>query len=67
LDPALEFPSVRYGSVPTDGPVQGKAIGPHFQWMKNFYFELMGWEPETGKPLPHTHKALGLEKLIRAF
>jgi aldehyde:ferredoxin oxidoreductase len=32
--------------------------------MKSFYFELMGWDPVTGKPLPHTLKALGLEKLI---
>jgi aldehyde:ferredoxin oxidoreductase len=32
--------------------------------MKSFYFELMGWDPATGKPLPHTLKALGLEKLI---
>lgn len=66
LDPALENPSPRYGSAPTDGPAKGMAIEPHFQWMKKFYFELMGWDP-TGKPLPHTLKALGLEKLIEAF
>jgi aldehyde:ferredoxin oxidoreductase len=64
LDPALEAPSSRYGSTPTDGPAQGKAIGPHFQWMKRNYFELNGWDPATGKPLPHTLKSLGLEKLI---
>ena len=64
LDPALEAPSPRYGSAPIDGPAQGKAIGPHFQWMKRHYFELMGWDPATGKPLPHTLQALGLEKLI---
>jgi aldehyde:ferredoxin oxidoreductase len=33
LDPALEAPSFRYGSTPTDGPAQGKAIGPYFEWM----------------------------------
>jgi aldehyde:ferredoxin oxidoreductase len=32
--------------------------------MKSFYFELVGWDPETGKPLPSTLKSLGLEKLI---
>jgi aldehyde:ferredoxin oxidoreductase len=64
LDPALEVPSFRYGSTPTDGPAQGKAIEPHFQWMKSLYFELMGWDPTTGKPLPHTLSSLGLEKLI---
>ena len=64
LDPALEAPSPRYGSAPTDGPVQKVTIEPHFQWMKRFYFELMGWDPQTGKPLPQTLKSLGLEKLI---
>ncbi|MDI7259094.1 MAG: aldehyde ferredoxin oxidoreductase C-terminal domain-containing protein [Thermodesulfobacteriota bacterium] len=64
LDPALEAPSPRYGSTPTDGPTQGKSIGPYFQWMKSFYFELMGWDPATGRPLPHTLRSLGLEKLI---
>jgi aldehyde:ferredoxin oxidoreductase len=64
LNPALEVPSPRYGSIPADGPAQGKAIGQYFGWMKSFYFQLMGWEPATGKPLPHTLKSLGLEKLI---
>ena len=64
LDPALEAPSPRYGSTPVDGPAKGKSIAPYFQWMKSFYFELMGWEPTTGKPLPQTLKALDLDKLI---
>jgi aldehyde:ferredoxin oxidoreductase len=64
LDPALEAPSPRYGSTPEDGPAKGKAIEPHFQWMKSFYFELLGWDPLTGKPLPQTLRSLGLEKLI---
>ncbi len=67
LDPALEAPSPRYGSTPTDGPAKGKAIEPYFQWMKSFYFELMGWDRVTGMPLPHTLKALGLEKLTPAL
>jgi aldehyde:ferredoxin oxidoreductase len=32
--------------------------------MKSFYFELVGWDPENGKPLPRTLAALGLENLI---
>jgi aldehyde:ferredoxin oxidoreductase len=64
LDPALEAPSFRYGSTPTNGCAEGKSVLPYFQWMKNFYFELLGWAPETGKPLPHTLRSLGLEKLI---
>ena len=65
LDPRLEVPSPRYGSVPVDGPAQGKSIGPYFEWMKGFYFELMGWDPTTGKPLPSTLKSLGLEDLTK--
>jgi aldehyde:ferredoxin oxidoreductase len=64
LDPALEAPSARYGSTPTDGAAKGKSIAPYLPWMKSFYFELMGWEPATGKPLPATLRALGLERLI---
>jgi aldehyde:ferredoxin oxidoreductase len=64
LDPALEVPSPRYGSMPVDGPAQGKAIGQYFEWMKTFYFELMGWDAVSGLPLPHTLKSLGLERLI---
>ncbi len=64
LDPALEVPSPRYGSAPTDGPAEGMAVEPYFQWMKSFYFELVGWDPSTGKPLPQTLKSLGIEKLI---
>ena len=64
LDPALEAPSPRYGSTPVDGPAEGKAIGEYFDWMKSYYFELMGWDPATGKPLPSTLKSLGLENLI---
>ncbi len=64
LDPNLEAPSPRYGSTPVDGPAAGKSISPYFKWMKSFYFELMGWDPETGKPLPRTLDALGLGHLI---
>jgi aldehyde:ferredoxin oxidoreductase len=64
LDPALEVPSPRYGSTPVDGPAQGKSSAQYFNWMKSFYFQLMGWDPATGKPLPHTLQSLGLEKLI---
>jgi aldehyde:ferredoxin oxidoreductase len=64
LDPALETPSLRYRSTPVDGPAKGKSIEPYFQWMKSFYFELMGWDPATGKPLPQTLKSLDLDKLI---
>ena len=64
LDVALEAPSPRYSSTPVDGPVQGKGIAEHFEWMKRNYWRLMGWDEETGKPLLETLKRLGLESLI---
>ncbi|MCX5906936.1 MAG: hypothetical protein NTY64_07055, partial [Deltaproteobacteria bacterium] len=67
LKPELERPSVRYGSTPVDGPIKGRGIGPHFDCMVRVYREGMGWDPETGKPLPQTLQALGLEELIETF
>jgi aldehyde:ferredoxin oxidoreductase len=54
-------PSERYGSTPIDGPSKGKGIMPHWKEMLENYYRIMGWDVETGKPLPHTLNALGLE------
>jgi aldehyde:ferredoxin oxidoreductase len=67
LRPELEKPSTRYGSIPVDGPAKGRAIGPYFDFMARTYYEMMGWDPETGRPLPHTLKSLGLDELIEQF
>jgi aldehyde:ferredoxin oxidoreductase len=63
LDPDLEAPSPRYQSTPVDGPAEGKGIALHFDAMKRNYWEKMGWDPETGKPLPETLERLGLGEL----
>jgi len=67
LNPQNERPSFRYSETPKDGPVKGRAVQPHFNFMVQIYRELMGWDPETGRPLPQTLKALGLEELIEKF
>ena len=67
LKPELERPSDRYGSVPMDGPVKGRGITPHFAFMVKTYYEMMGWDPKTGRPLPQTLQSLDLEDLIEAF
>jgi aldehyde:ferredoxin oxidoreductase len=64
LDVALEAPSARYSSTPVDGPVEGRGIADHFDWMKRNYWRLMGWDEETGEPLPETLRQLGLESFI---
>jgi aldehyde:ferredoxin oxidoreductase len=67
LDPKNEKPSFRYSEVPKDGPNKGRVIQPHFDFMVRIYRELMGWDPDTGRPLPQTLKSVGLEELIEKF
>ena len=64
LTKEMEAPSIRYGSTPVDGPAQGRAIMPQWEALRRSYYAGMGWDPETGKPLPETLKSLGLESLI---
>ncbi len=59
----LDRPSLRYSSVPKDGPAQGKDIRPHFERMLRIYYNIMGWD-EDGRPLPSTLAALGLDQII---
>ena len=61
----LEAPSPRYGSAPVDGPAKGKSIMPVLDEMLDSYYERMGWDKETGKPLPDTLSKLGLEHIIK--
>lgn len=60
----LERPSFRYGSVPVDGPAKGKGIMPVWDQLVKNYYHHMGWDPETGKPLPQTLRFLGLDHLV---
>jgi aldehyde:ferredoxin oxidoreductase len=59
-----ERPSKRYGSVPIDGPAKGKDIMEKWGLMLEVYYTEMGWDPETGKPLPETLRRLGLGDLV---
>jgi len=60
----LDAPSERYGSSPVDGPAKGISTKEIWDKITRRYYELMGWDPETGYPLPTTLKALGLKDLI---
>ncbi len=61
---AKERPSPRWSSAPVDGPAKGISIRPHWESMLDNYYKLMGWDRETGRPLPETLGALGLENII---
>jgi len=64
LSKDIEAPSVRYGSSPVDGPAKGKFIMPHWESLRSNYYQQMGWDLETGKPLPETLERLGLAHII---
>jgi aldehyde:ferredoxin oxidoreductase len=57
----LDKPSPRYGSPLPDGPHKGISIMEYFDAMRKEYYTQMGWDSETGKPLPETLKRLNLE------
>ena len=61
----MDRPSARYGSTPVDGPSKGQSIMLHLEQMLENYYDLMGWDKETGKPLPETLKKLGLEHVVK--
>ena len=49
------------GSVPIDGPGKGRDVMQHWPAMLRDYYREMGWDEETGRPLPGTLEKLGLE------
>lgn len=61
---ASERPSPRWSSAPVDGPAQGISVAPHWDSMLDNYYALMGWDRKTGRPLPETLKALGLDHVV---
>jgi aldehyde:ferredoxin oxidoreductase len=60
-----DYPSERYGSTPKDGPGKGVSIMSRWEEMLKNYYRLMGWDEQTGKPLPETLKSLGLEHVTK--
>jgi aldehyde:ferredoxin oxidoreductase len=65
LTKEVEAPSVRYSSTPVNGPAKGIGIADHWEMIRSNYYKEMGWDPETGKPLPDTLNRLGLSDLIK--
>ena len=67
LGPELERPSPRYGSIPVDGPAKGQDVQRHWEHMLDVWYETVGYDRTTGRPLPETLRALGLDHLIPAL
>src|SRR5512136_1873896 len=64
VKPDVEYPTFRYGSVPVDGPAQGKNVSLHWDDMLDNFYRIMGWDRASGKPLPETLEKLGLKHII---
>lgn len=60
----LDAPSPRYGSTLHDWLAVGTGIMLHWDEMLKNYFNLMGWDVNTGIPLPETLKAFQLDFVI---
>ncbi|MFC1988283.1 aldehyde ferredoxin oxidoreductase family protein [Chloroflexota bacterium] len=59
-----EQPSPRWSSTPVDGPARGMSIVPHWDGMLDNFYKQIAWDRKTGRPLPETLKALGLDNVI---
>ena len=60
----MDAPAPRYGSMPEEGLPEEKNVMNHWDDMRGTYYEQMGWDRETGKPMPDTLKDLGLDSVI---
>jgi aldehyde:ferredoxin oxidoreductase len=63
LGPQLEVPSFRYGSTPHNGPAAGHAVSAQWEKMVDTWYQEVGYDRKSGKPLPQTLKDLGMEWL----
>ena len=59
--PDMEWPSLRYGSTPKDGPAVGQSVLQNWEVMHQKYYEVTGLDYQTGNHLPHVLKQLGLD------
>jgi len=62
--PEMDAPSPRYGSTPINGPGAGKSILIGWEEKRRKYYKGVGWDEQTGKPLPETLTKYGLEFAI---
>lgn len=60
-----EWPSARYGSAVLKGPLEGKSILDIYPELLTCFYREMGWDEETGAPLPETLRELDLDFVIK--
>lgn len=57
----------RLMEAPSEGQAKGKTVTPYLRDLIKDFYKYMGWDRETGKPLPETLKKLGLEEEAKGF
>jgi aldehyde:ferredoxin oxidoreductase len=67
IGPETDYPSVRYGSTPVDGPGKGIAISEQWEKMLDVFYNEIGYDRKTTKPRPETLKQVGAEWLVKEF
>jgi len=67
IGPETDYPSVRYGSTPVDGPGKGISISEQWEKMLDVFYSEIGYDRKTTKPKPETLKAIGAEWLVKEF
>ena len=64
-DPRTGVPLQALRLHPGGRPGRRQAIDPHWDEMRAGYYRLMGWDLETGRPLPETLAALDLPEVSK--
>jgi len=62
--PEMDTPSPRYGSAHSVGAGAGQTILPGWDQKRRMYYKGIGWDEETGKPVPDTLRRYGLENVV---
>lgn len=65
ITPEVEKPSKRYSSTPVDGPAKGQSIAAQWDKMVSIWYQDVGYDQKTGKPLPETLRRYGLDWLVK--
>ncbi|MHB1131290.1 MAG: aldehyde ferredoxin oxidoreductase family protein [Chloroflexota bacterium] len=64
IDARGEQASDRYWSAPLDGPAAGKSFAESWPELQSRFYEQMGWDLQSGRPLPATLRAVGLSEVV---
>lgn len=60
-----DWPSERILEAPPDGPAEGFTAKWKFRAMLEDYYQVMGWDPKTGKPWKNTLNDLELKNIAK--